>query len=362
MTNMDIDAVVRKYRGRYGAKSAYVGSTQFDLNVVPTGVLALDYALGIGGWPRGHFVEVYGAPNIGKTAAIGYSAISQAKKQGLQCGIICVEPRYDAAWASDNGVSTDKLVVMFPDNGEDAFEILRDWTMDPDAPFDYILFDSLGALNTGKDLTPEAKIQVGGQSKLITEGIKRTVMAAWKNNVGVMMINQQRDDLNAHIAGLVDSPGGWAAKHASMYRVHVKPGKERYLATIDGDKRLVGQELVAHIVKSSAGYSRGAKARFDYHYQTHESIGKPIGIDRATDVLNTGLKTGVIEGSGWYRHDTFPGGKLQGRPKVAEFLNEHPEAVETIRDGVLIAMHKNVAEKANKAADKAEKIAKKAVA
>lgn len=343
---LELDHVVNKYREKYGTKAAYLGSTQFDLNVVPTGILSLDYALGSGGWPRGHCVEVFGAPNIGKTAAIGYSAIAQAQKMGLQCGIICVEPRYDAGWAAANGVNGDKLVVTFPDNGEQAFEILRDWTMDPDVPFDYILFDSLGALNAETDLAPEAKIKVGGQSKLITEGVKRMVMSAWKNNVGTMFINQQRDDMDARISGLVDSPGGWAAKHASMFRVHIKPGAARYFANIDGDKRMIGSELVAHIIKSSAGYSRGAKARFDYHYQEHSSIGKPIGVDRAQDIINTALKTKVIDGSGWYRHSTFPKEKMQGRPAVEKFLNESPEAVEVIRNEVLSVMQKKVNEKA----------------
>lgn len=333
---VDLEAIVAKQRGKYGAKAAFVGNTQFEYKVVPTGIMALDYALGIGGWARGHIVEVYGAPNIGKTTIFGYSAIAQAQKLGLQCGIINVEPRYDASWVARNGVDVDNLVVNFPDNGEEAFEMLRDWTSDPDQPFDFILFDSLGALSTEKDLQPEAKIQFGGQSKLITEGIKRIVMSAWKNEVGIMFINQQRDDVDSSISGLVDSPGGWAAKHAAMYRIHVRPGANRYHAVIDGDKRMVGRELVANIKKSAAGDSLGAQPRFDWYFQEVE--GMPFGLDVATDVLNTGLKTKVIEGTGWYRHPTFPGGKLQGKPAIAKFLKEHPEAVPVIREDVLKVM------------------------
>jgi recombination protein RecA len=342
----DAKAIVAKYKAKYGEKSAYVGNVQHDLNVIPTGILALDYALGIGGWPRGHFVEVYGAPNIGKTSIIGYSALASAQRMGLQVGIINVEPRYDAKWVERNGVDIDNLVVMYPDTGEEAFEILRDWTSDPDAPFDYILFDSLGALVTEKDLQPEAKIQFGGQSKLITEGIKRSVMAAWKNNVGVMLINQQRDDVDSSISGLVDSPGGWAAKHAAMYRVHVRPGSNRYTAMIDGDKRLVGRELVANIKKSAAGDSLGAQPRFDWYFQDVE--GMPFGLDVAQDVLATGLKTKVIEGSGWYKHPSFPGGKLQGKPAIQRFFQEHPEAIEPIRQDVLKVMARKVEERSTR--------------
>lgn len=333
---MDINSVVDKYRAKYGDRAAYVGNTQFNIDVVPTGIMALDYALGIGGWPRGHCVEVFGSPNIGKTSIIGYSAIAQAQKMGLQCGIIAIEPRFDAAWAQRNGIDVDKLVVMYPDNGEQAFDILREWTMDPDLPFDYVLFDSIGALSATSDLAPEAKAKVGGQSKLITEGVKRMLMSAWKNNVGTMFINQQRDDHNARIAGLVSSPGGWAIKHSAMYRVHLKPGKERYNAKIDGDDRLIGRELVANIIKSASGDSLGAKARFDYYHLDVD--GYPFGIDLTADVLKTGLKTKVIDGTGWYKHPSFPGGKLQGKPAITKFLSEHPEAVEPIRQDILKVM------------------------
>ncbi len=342
----DLDAYVAKYRQKFGEKSAYRGNVEHDLNVIPTGIMALDYALGIGGWPRGHFVEVYGAPNIGKTSILGYSALASAQRMGLNVGIINVEPRFSAKWASRNGVDVDNLIVMYPDTGEDAFEILRDWTSDPDSPFDYILFDSLGALSTERDLKPEASIQFGGQSKLITEGVKRVVMSAWKNNVGVMMINQQRDDTDSHISGLVDSPGGWAVKHAAMYRIHLRTGKERYQAIVDGEKRLVGRELVANIKKSAAGDSLGAQPRFDWYHQAVE--GMPFGLDIAQDVLATGLKTKVIEGTGWYRHETFPGGKLQGKPAIQKFLKENPAAVEVIRKDVLEVMERKVAEQAAK--------------
>ncbi len=351
----DPQAIVAKYRQKYGEKSAYVGNVQHKLDVVPTGIMALDYGLGIGGWPRGHCVEVFGAPNIGKTSIIGYSAVAQAQMLGLQVGIICIEPRFDSLWAARNGIDVDNLVVMYPDTGEDAFEILRDWTSDPDAPFDYVLFDSIGALSTERDLKPEAAIQFGGQSKLITEGVKRMLMSAWKNNVGTMFINQQRDDVDSHISGLVDSPGGWAIKHAAMYRVHLRNGKERYTAMVDGDKRVVGRELIANIKKSAAGDSLGAQPRFDWYYQEVE--GMPFGLDLASDVLNTGLKTKVISGSGWYKHPTFPKGQLQGKPAIAKFLKENPEAVEPIRQDVLKVMHRKREEQEARQAAKRAKAA-----
>ena len=344
MSKITLDEYVAKQRRRYGDKAAFVGNTQFNLDVVPTGILGLDYALGIGGWPRGHSVEVFGAPNIGKTSTIGYSAIAEAQKMGLQCGIINVEPRYDASWFRRRGGDPDNLVVQYPDNGEEAFEMLREWTMDPDVPFDYILFDSLGALVTQADLESEAKARVGGQSKLITEGVKRILMSAWKNNVGIMFINQQRDDHRARIAGLVESPGGWAVKHAAMYRIHLKPGRERFTTKIDGDDRLVGRELVANIKKSAAGDSLGASARFNFYHMDVE--GFPFGVDVAADVINTGLKTKVIDqGGAWYRHPSFGAdGKLQGKKAVEAYIGEHPEVVDVIRGEILEVMERKRSE------------------
>jgi recombination protein RecA len=344
MAKLNLEQIVAKTRKKYGDKAAYVGNSELPVDVVPTGVLALDYALGIGGWPRGHFVEVFGAPNIGKTSVMGYSAIAQAQKLGLNCAIINVEPRFDKGWVARRGVDVDELPVFFPDSGEQAFEMLREFCMDPDIPLDFILFDSIGALSTESDLQPEAKSRVGGQSKLITDGIKRCVMAAWKNNVGVMMINQQRDDHNARIAGLVESPGGWALKHAMMYRIHLKPGRERYTAKIDGDDRLIGRELVANIKKSAAGESLGATARFDfYHVETDDA---PFGVDTTQDVINTGVKTKVIEQAGaWYRHPAFgEKGQLMGKKAVDAFIADNPQVVEVIRNDVMKVMERKRSE------------------
>lgn len=343
MAKISLNDYVAKQRRKYGDKAAFVGNTQFNIDVVPTGILALDYALGIGGWPRGHCVEVFGAPNIGKTSVLGYSAIAEAQKLGLQCGIINVEPRYDAKWFARRGGDPDNLVVQYPDSGDEAFHMLKEWTMDPDVPFDYILFDSIGALVTESDLAPEAKSRVGGQSKMITDGVKRILMSAWKNNVGIMFINQQRDDQNARISGLVDSPGGWAIKHSAMYRIHLKPGKERYMTKVDSDNVMVGRELVANIKKSAAGESLGNNARFDFYHREIE--GFPFGVDITQDVINTGIKTKVIEQAGsYYRYPAFPKGQLQGKAGVEKFIDENPAIVADIRDDIMDVMDKKRSE------------------
>lgn len=338
MPNLKLDEYINRSRKKWGAKAAYLGNQHFPLDVIPTGIMALDYALGIGGWPRGHCVEVYGQPNIGKTSILGYSAISQAQKMGLQCGIIAIEPRFDMTWAPRLGVDIDELPVFYPDHGEMVFEMLREFTMDPVVPFDFILFDSIGAIASAVELKPEAGSRVGGQSKLITDGVKRVLMAAWKHQVGIMFVNQQRDDQNARIQGLVESPGGWAIKHAAMYRIHLKRGKDRFTAKVDGEDRVIGQELVAQIKKSAAGDSLGATARFNFYHQ--EVANEAFGLDITNDVINTGLRTKVIEQAGaYFRHPTFgPKGQLQGRASVGEFLGENPKAVEQIRNEVLEVM------------------------
>jgi recombination protein RecA len=198
-----------------------------------------------------------------------------------------------------------------------------------------------------------AKARPGGQAKTITWNLQRTVMRQAKNRIGSMFINQQRDDQKARIAGMVESPGGWALKHLAMMRIHVKPGKDRYMMKLDGQDKMVGREIVALFKKAKTHGALGSSARFDFfHMDTDGEY--PFGVDVAKDVINTGMLSKVIEGKGaWYYHAAFPKGKLNGKVAVSEFLAEKPEVIEDIRKEVLDAM---VVRKAAKAKDELQAV------
>lgn len=331
-----------KTQQAYGLQSASTGrGSRKAIETISTGSLLWDYMSGIGGHGLGIFEESFGAPSIGKTTVVAGGALRSAHAQGMVTGIIAVEPDVDEDWMEQQGVNPDYNVVARPDNGDEAFGMLHDWIYDK--AVDYIVFDSIGAVSSAKEQDSD-KAQAFGNSALISWGVKRVAARAWKNGIGVLFINQQRDDTRSKIAGLVESGGGWAFKHAMKIRTHIKPGKDRYTVKMDvgdGPKAdvMVGRQLVVTFKKNKAAQALGRSARFDfYHIETDDY---PFGIDVAADVISAGKVSGVIEGTGWYKHPMFPKGKLQGKNAVAEFFAENPEKVWDIREEVLAKMRED---------------------
>ncbi len=321
---------------KHGHKSAFSGANPWNTQVFSFGSLMVDYMSGIGGAPRNAPVEVFGMPEIGKTTILGYSVLREVQKAGGLTGIIATEPKFDTNWVVKNGVNPDYNVTAIPDNLDEAFEILHDWVYE--GTLDYVLFDSLVGASTEADQEVDAKARPGGLAKTITWNLQRLVTRMFKNQVGVMFINQVRDDQKSRIAGLLDSPGGWALRHFALQRIQLQPGRQRYTMKIDGEDKLVGREIVANFKKANGPNATGNKARFDfYHVDTGGEY--PFGIDVALDVMNTAKIAKVIEAKGaWLYHDMFPGGKLNGKTALAEWLATNPEAVPAIRDQVLLKM------------------------
>lgn len=334
---------------KFGHKTGSVGSENFQLNVVPTGSLALDYALGTGGWPLGHPIEVWGAPDIGKSSVIGFNAIKNAQDMGMLCGIIASEPGFDKDWAYKNGVDPDTVVIARPDNGETAFEILHDWTRDD--VVDFIVFDSIGAIQSEVEQEEGAKSRVGGPSKLITEGVKRILMPTWKHSKGLIFLNQQRDDMKARIPGLKTSPGGNAVHHSAAIRVHLKSSGSPFKTKVGGDEVVVGRTLVAVIERNKL--AEGSKKRAEFDFYQMDSDESAVGIDVAKDVVATAIRTGVIEKAGaYYRHPKFPTDKhqIQSKDATYEYLLGHDSVVKQIRKEVINVMFADLEKERTKSA------------
>jgi recombination protein RecA len=317
---------------KYGHQAGATGRFTRPGGVIPTGILALDYALGTGGWPYGTMVEVFGPPDIGKSSIMGLNAMKSVQKQGKLPAIVALEPGFDPRWAEKNGVDIDNLVIGWPDNGEQAFNLLYDFVIDDD--IDFVLFDSIGALLRPSEAEAKGKPSQGGQSALITWGIKRVQMPVWKRNKSIMLLNQVRDDMNSHISGLLDSPGGHALKHACDIRIQLRPGKDRFTVKEDGVDVMAGRQIVAVVRRTKKDEGTNKRAVFDYF--SMETDEYPFGVDVVQDVINTGKRTGVIGGGGaWLYHKSFPDGKLQGKAALAEFLAQKPEAVDKIRKEIV---------------------------
>lgn len=334
MTNAD--DIAKRFERKYGHKAAASGRFQPHQGVTPTGILSLDYALGTGGWPEGTIVEVFGPPDIGKSSIVGLNGVIEAQKLGKMCGLVALEPGFDPKWAEKHGVDLDKLVIIWPDDGEQAFNALYDMVMDDDIQF--IVFDSIGAVLRPSEAGDKGKPSQGGQSALITWGVKRIATPAWKRKKTVVLLNQIRDDMNSRIPGMVESPGGHALKHLAEIRIQLKPGRDRYTVKIDGEDVIVGRSIVAIIKRTKKDEGSNKRAVFDFYSMETEEY--PFGVDKTADILNTGKRTGAIKtgGGGWYMHPAFPNGKIRGQDEVSKFFEDNPDVVNLVKDEVLQVM------------------------
>jgi recombination protein RecA len=336
-------AEAERLEKKFGSKVGATGTTKFEFGSIPTGSLALDYALGTGGWPVGHPIEVYGPRDIGKSSIIGLNAIKNAQAQGKLCGVVAIEPGWDEEWAIKNGVDPDGVIIARPDSGEQAFEILHDWAND--TIVDFMLLDSIGAILKESEISGqrkqagEAKANVGGASQLITWGMKGLLMPTWKNQKCVMVLNQIRDDMGARYPGQVKTPGGRNLEHTCAVIVRLKqqgsPIKEKFPE--EEDKIIVGRDLVAIIERNKL--SEGSDRRAEFTYYQMDTPTHKVGIDSGPDVARTAIRTKVVsKHGGWYHHSTFPDGKLNGMDSVTKFIVENPDCKEEIRKQVLAAM------------------------
>lgn len=305
----------------------------YRVNVIPTGSLDLDYALGTGGWSMGTYNGIFGPRDIGKSSMLGFEAIKNAQTLGLNCVFIDVEGEFEEEWAAKRGVdvSPEGLLVVQPDDGEDAFDLLYDCVH---SGADLVIFDSLGAILSRKELEDDGKAKVAGQSGLITYGMKKCKMAIQKNNVCVLMLNQIRDNLNSPYAGSVIQPGGKTVEFLESVIVQLKKGKQEYYHP-DDKKVVMGRQVTATVTRSKRRQGHGQVAIIDYYGMEVE--GYPFGIDRVSDAISTGKRVGVIQQAGAFY--TLPDqSRHQGSKAVAEYLEQNPTVYDTIRLGVLDAI------------------------
>lgn len=334
-TKRKLEKEVKRLERRFGHRSAVLGSERIPLDVIPTGSLALDYALGTGGWPRGHPVEIWGGNDIGKSSALGSAALRNAQAQGLLCGIVAIEPGVDSGWLELHGVNLDELLIVRPDTGEEAFSMLNEWVSND--IIDCVLFDSVGALLRETEVGADAKPNVGGAGSLVTWGIKNILMPTFKNNKSVIFLNQQRADMHSRIPGRMKPYGAEAMRHLCAQRVNLRQTGPSYRKKFVGDDKEIdiGRKLVATVERNKLNQGSRQRAEFDYYFK--ETDEHPLGIDVGQDIVNTAIRTRVVEGTGYYHHSTFPGknNQIQGKEAVANFLLSHPDAFETVRQEVL---------------------------
>ena len=293
-----------------------------QVEVIPTGSIGLNVALGVGGYPRGRIIEIYGPESSGKTT-LAIHAIAEAQKAGGIAAFIDAEHAFDRFYASKLGVNIDDLYISQPDNGEQALEIAEQLIRS--SAIDIIVIDSVAAL------TPKAEIEgdmgdshVGLHARLMSQALRKLTAAISRSNCVVIFINQLREKVGVMFGNPETTTGGRALKFYASVRLDV-----RRTETLKQGGEMVGNHVKVKVVKNKVA-PPFKQAEFDIMFGT--------GISREGEILDLAAECNVVNKSGaWY---SYNGERIgQGRENVKIFLKDHPEICEEIEKKVRIQYH-----------------------
>ena len=296
---------------RLGAKE------NLGIEAIPTGSLAVDYAIGIGGFPRGRVVEVYGPESSGKTT-LALSVTGQAQKRGGLAAFIDAEHALDAEYAKKLGVDIDNLLISQPDAGEQALEIAD--TLVRSGAIDVLVIDSVAALVPRAELEGEMGDSLPGlQARLMSQALRKLTASISKSNTLVIFINQIRMKIGVMFGNPETTTGGNALKFYASVRLDIR----RIGALKDRDE-VVGNSTRVKVVKNKVAPPFKV-VEFDIMYGE--------GVSKTGELIDLGEKAGVVEKSGsWYSYDGQRIG--QGRENAKNYLKEHPEVAQAIENKV----------------------------
>jgi recombination protein RecA len=276
--------------------------------VIPTGSLAVDAALGIGGIPRGRVVEIFGPESSGKTT-LSLQVIAQAQKGGGLAAFIDAEHALDSEYAKKLGVDTDNLLVSQPDNGEQALEIAE--MLIRSGAIDVIVIDSVAALVPKAEIEGEmGEAQMGLQARLMSQALRKLTAIVSKSGTSLIFINQIREKIGVMFGNPETTTGGRALKFYASIRIDI-----RRIASIKDGETVVGSRTKVKVVKNKVA-SPFRQAEFDINYGE--------GISRAGELIDMGLEAKLVEKSGaWLSYGDLRIG--QGRENAKQFLKDNPE-------------------------------------
>ncbi len=292
-----------------------------DVEVISTGSVGLDFALGVGGLPRGRITEIYGPEASGKTT-LAIHVIAEAQKQGGICAIIDAEHAFDRFYAEHLGVDTNRLWIAQPDNGEQALDIAEQ--LINSGAIDVLVIDSVAAL------TPKAEIEgemgdknVGLHARLMSQAMRKLTGAVSRTRTCCIFINQLREKIGVMFGNPETTTGGNALKFYASVRIDVRPS-----SFIKDGEQAIGRIVKAKVVKNKVA-PPFMKAQFDIMFGE--------GISRAGEVLDLAVELGIVKKSGsWF---SYEGSKLgQGRDAVVRVVGDNPELFDELTDKVRAAL------------------------
>lgn len=289
--------------------------------VIPTGSVALNAALGVGGYPRGRVIEIYGPESSGKTT-LAIHAIAEAQKAGGIAAFIDAEHAFDRFYAEKLGVKTDDILMSQPDNGEQALEIAEQLIRS--SAIDIIVIDSVAAL------TPKAEIEgdmgdskMGLQARLMSQALRKLTSAISKTNTTCIFINQLRDKIGVMFGNPETTTGGNALKFYASVRLDI-----RKIGQLKDGEEAIGSQTRVKVVKNKVA-PPFRKAEFDIIYGQ--------GISRVGEIIDLGSDLGIIKKSGsWYSYNDTKLG--QGREAAKDCVKDNPELAEELEGLIFEAL------------------------
>jgi len=333
-----LDAALAQIDKQFGKGSAMkLGQRPVvDVDVIPSGSLALDLALGIGGYPRGRIIEIYGPESSGKTT-LTLHAIAEAQKKGLSCAFIDAEHAFDSTYAKNLGIDTDEMIISQPDNGEAALEITD--TLVRSGAVDLIVIDSVAALVPQVELEGGmADNQMGLQARLMSKALRKLTGSISKTNCTVIFINQIRMKIGVMFGSPETTSGGNSLKFYASVRLDIRRG-----AQVKDKEDILGNETKVKVVKNKVA-PPFKTAEFEIIYGE--------GVSKIGEVIDLATTHEIIEKSGsWY---AYKGSKIgQGKENVKEYFKANPKVADEIealvRNKLGISKDKKASEKVEKA-------------
>ena len=318
-----IESAVAQIEKQFGKGSIMKlgGKEKIDVEVIPTGALSLDLALGIGGVPKGRIIEIYGPESSGKTT-LAIHILTEAQRKGEAVAFIDAEHAFDPTYAKNIGLNIDELYISQPDFGEQALEILE--TLVRSSAFGVIVVDSVAAL------TPRAEIEgemgdshMGLQARLMSQALRKITAIAGKTGTTIIFLNQLRMKIGVMFGNPETTTGGNALKFYASIRMDIRQRDK-----IMRDGNIIGHTRVVKIVKNKLA-PPFKESTFDMIY--------PFGIDKESSILDAAIQQGIVEKSGaWFK---FGDKQLaQGRDSTIALLKEDKKLRDEIEKAVRATM------------------------
>jgi len=291
-----------------------------EIAVIPTGSIGLDIALGVGGFPRGRVIEIYGPESSGKTT-LALNAVAQAQKAGGGAAFIDAEHALDVSYAEKIGVNVRDLLISQPDTGEQALEVTE--TLVRSGALDIVVVDSVAALVPRAEIEGDMGDSLPGlQARLMSQAMRKLTSAISKSQTTVIFINQIRMKIGVMFGNPETTSGGNALKFYASVRLDI-----RRIESIKSDQEAVGSRVRVKVVKNKVA-PPFKQAEFDIYFNE--------GISRAGEIIDLGADKGIIEKSGaWYSYNGTRIG--QGRENTKQYLKSNPEMAQEIESKIMEA-------------------------